>query len=57
MKVVDLGHGALAIEPETPADSVKELTTARLKHSQVSEEAIRIYQRYLDRTSSSVIKK
>jgi hypothetical protein len=52
MKVIDLGHGGLAIEPESPADSVKTLTPAQLQRSQVSEEAISIYRRYIEQTSS-----
>ena len=51
MKVVDLGHGQIAIEPETSADSVGALTTARLKRSEVSDEAMSIYQRYVQRIS------
>jgi hypothetical protein len=53
MKVVDLGHGGLVIEPESrPADSVQALTHARLVQSSVSNEAIDIYQRYVERTST-----
>ena len=51
MKVIDLGHGGLAIEPENAADSVQTLTHDQLKRSDVSPEAISIYQRYLERTS------
>jgi hypothetical protein len=56
MKVIDLGHGVLAIEPESSADSVHTLTTPRLKHSEVSDEAISIYQKYIERTSSGTNK-
>jgi hypothetical protein len=52
MKVIDLGHGGLGIEPESPADSVQTLTTAQLLRSEVSDEAISIYRRYIERTSS-----
>jgi hypothetical protein len=52
MKVIDLGHGGLAIEPESPADSVQTLTPAQLQRSEVSDEAIKIYRRYIERTSS-----
>lgn len=50
MKVVDLGHGGFAIEPESPADSVQTLTRAQLERSQVSNEAIDIYKSYIERT-------
>jgi hypothetical protein len=51
MKVVDLGHGGFAIEPESPADSVQTLTRAQMERSKVSDEAIDIYRRYIERTS------
>jgi hypothetical protein len=53
MKVVDLGHGGFAIEPESVADSVQTLTRAQLKRSKVSDEAIDIYRSYIDRISVS----
>jgi hypothetical protein len=53
MKVVDLGHGEVAIEPESPADSVRTLTANRLKQSKVDDEAIIIYQSYIERTSAA----
>ena len=56
MKVIDLGHGGLAIEPEGPADSVQTLTSTQLQRSQVSEEAINIYRSYIERTSSGTRK-
>jgi hypothetical protein len=56
MKVIDLGHGELAIEPESPADSVGALTAARLKLSDVSDEAVSIYKRYIERISSVTMK-
>lgn len=49
MKVVDLGHGTIAIEPDAPADRVGSLSTDRLQHSNVSGEAIDIYRRYISR--------
>jgi len=55
MKVVDLGHGGLAIEPESPADSLQTLTPDHLQRSKVSEEAIDIYRRYLERTGYGAI--
>jgi hypothetical protein len=51
MKVIDLGHGGFAIEPESPADSVQTLTSTQLERSKVSDEAIEIYRRYIERTS------
>jgi hypothetical protein len=51
MKVIDLGHGGVAIEPESAADSVRTLTPAQLQSSRVSDEAINIYQRYIELTS------
>jgi hypothetical protein len=51
MKVIDLGHGGFAIEPESAADSVQTLTPAQLQRSEVSDEAIKIYRRYIERTS------
>ena len=56
MKVIDLGHGELAIEPESLADSVQTLTPGRLQRSEVSDEAINIYRRYIERTSSGTSK-
>jgi siderophore synthetase component len=53
MKVIDLGHGGLAIEPESPADSVRTLSHTQLQQSKVSDEAIKIYNRYIERTSSA----
>jgi hypothetical protein len=49
MKVVELGHGARAIEPDRPADRVESLSTGQLKQSNVSEEAIDIFRRYVER--------
>jgi hypothetical protein len=53
MKVIDLGHGGFAIEPESTADSVQTLTRAQLERSQVSNEAIDIYKSYIERTSNT----
>ena len=53
MKVVDLGHGGFAIEPESPADSVQTLTRAQLERGQVSNEAIDIYKSYVERTGTT----
>lgn len=52
MKVVDLGHGGLAIEPESPADSVRTITRTQLERSNVSNEAMDIYRNYIERTSA-----
>ena len=52
MKVVDLGHGGFAIEPETVADSVQTLTRTQLERSKVSSDAINIYRSYIERTST-----
>jgi hypothetical protein len=51
MKVINLGQGGLAIEPDNAMDSVQTLTPDQLRRSQVSAEAIDIYQRYIARTS------
>ena len=51
MKVINLGRGGIAIEPESTADSVQTLSPARLRLGNVSEEAIKIYESYLERTS------
>jgi hypothetical protein len=53
MKVIDLGHGELAIEPESPADSLQTLTPDQLQRSKVGVEAIDIYRRYVERTGYS----
>lgn len=53
MKVVDLGHGSVAIEPESPADAVRTLTRDQLEQSGVGSEAIDIVLGYIDRTSAS----
>lgn len=55
MKVVNLGHGGYAIEPESAADSVQTLTPDVLQRSNVSAEAIRIfntYRNYIELTMS-----
>jgi len=51
MRVVDLGHGGLGIEPESPADSVQRITRDQLERSKVSGDAIKIYRNYIERTS------
>jgi hypothetical protein len=52
MRVVDLGHGEVAIEPESAADAAGSLSIDKLKQSRVSDEAIKIYQRYVERLTS-----
>jgi hypothetical protein len=56
MKVINLGHGELAIEPESPADSVQTLSPARLRQCKMDDEAISIYQSYIERISSGTRK-
>ncbi|MET0678134.1 MAG: hypothetical protein ABW175_20240 [Bradyrhizobium sp.] len=51
MKVVDLGHGGVAIEPETLTDSVRTLTREQLRRSEVNEASIDIYVSYIARTA------
>jgi hypothetical protein len=54
MKVVDLGHGQVGIEPtETQTDAVGAWSTEQLKLNRISDEAISIYQRYLRRIASA----
>jgi hypothetical protein len=53
MKVIDLGHGARAIDPDMPTDRLASLTFGRLKKSKVSDEAIAIIRRYLKETSDT----
>jgi hypothetical protein len=52
MKVIDLGHGEFAIEPDSAADSLQILSTSQLQRNKVSNEAIDIYRRYIERTSA-----
>jgi len=53
MRVVDLGHGEVAIEPESAADAAGSLSIDKLRQIKVSDEAIKIYQRYVERLASS----
>ena len=47
MKIVDLGHGAIAFEPDEAADRVGSPEVSRLLHaSELSDEALDIYHRY-----------
>lgn len=47
MRVVDLGHGAVALEPDSAAgDGVGSLDVSRLRHTGVREDAIGVYLRY-----------
>jgi hypothetical protein len=51
MKVDDIGHGAIAIKTDSPADYVASLSKEQLKQRKVSSEAIDIYLNYIDETS------
>lgn len=55
MKVVDLGHGTIAIEPDAPEDRIDSLSTNRLRKKGVSEESIEIYRQYIQHNSSTRI--
>jgi hypothetical protein len=51
VKLVDLGHGGVAIEPETLTDSVRTLTREQLQRNDVNERSIDIYLSYIERTA------
>jgi hypothetical protein len=53
MKIVDLGNGAVGIEPEGPADRIESVDLPTLRNLGVSEKAIASFSRYVANTSQS----
>lgn len=46
MKIIELGDGAVAFEPSSPADRVDAVGVGQLKASGISQDAIDVYLRY-----------
>jgi hypothetical protein len=49
MRAIDIGFGTMAFEPDSDADRIGQIDSAKLRRQGVSDRVIALYEEYRDR--------